>query len=55
MRIDQYETGTASQGDEPFRAHYQLLDSKTPFRSKPAAIKTEMPGPQTAICGRPAW
>jgi hypothetical protein len=49
LSINQLETGEGAVSDEPFRARYQLLDAKIPFRPEHTAIKPEMAGPQTAI------
>jgi type VI secretion system secreted protein VgrG len=49
ITINQYETGDAVSGDEPFRATYKLLDSKTQFRPQRTATKPRIQGPQTAI------
>jgi type VI secretion system secreted protein VgrG len=49
LSIDQLETGEVADSDEPFKARYQLLDGKIPFRPERTAVKPEMPGSQTAI------
>jgi type VI secretion system secreted protein VgrG len=49
LSINQLETGEVADSDEPFKARYQLLDSRIPFRPERTAIKPEMPGSQTAI------
>jgi type VI secretion system secreted protein VgrG len=49
ISINQYETGDASPGDEPFRAKYTLLDTSTQFRPQRTAVKPRIEGPQTAI------
>jgi type VI secretion system secreted protein VgrG len=49
LSINQLETGEVADSDEPFKARYQLLDGKIPFRPERTAIKPEMPGSQTAI------
>ena len=49
VSIDQYETGNATQADQPFRARYWLLDAKKPFRPVHTAHKPVMRGPQTAV------
>jgi len=54
LSINQFETGEVADSDEPFRARYQLIDSKIPFRPERTAIKPEMPGPQTALVVGPA-
>jgi type VI secretion system secreted protein VgrG len=47
--IDQYETGGGAKADQPYRAHYQLLDSHTSFRPRRRTSKPCMSGPQTAV------
>ena len=54
LSINQLETGQVADSDEPFRARYQLIDSKIPFRPEHTALKPEMPGPQTALVVGPA-
>jgi type VI secretion system secreted protein VgrG len=49
ISIDQYETGEAAGGDEPFRVKYTLLDTSTQFRPQRSAVKPRIEGPQTAI------
>jgi type VI secretion system secreted protein VgrG len=49
LSINQLETGEVTAADEPFKARYQLLDCKIPFRPERTALKPEMLGPQTAL------
>lgn len=49
LSIDQYETGTVTDADEPFTAKYQLLDTQIPFRPRNTADKPVLSGPQTAV------
>jgi type VI secretion system secreted protein VgrG len=46
--VNQYETADLAT-DEPFRAHYTLLDSQVQFRPQRTALKPRIEGPQTAI------
>ena len=54
ISIDQYETGHALGMDQPFRAHYRLLDADVPFHPQRIARKPVIPGPQTALVVGPA-
>jgi type VI secretion system secreted protein VgrG len=52
--INQLETGDVVSGDEPFKAHYWLLDSHAQFRPSRTTSKPRMTGPQTALVVGPA-
>jgi type VI secretion system secreted protein VgrG len=54
LSIDQYESGSVAGADEPFRATYQILDSRTQYRPRRTVGKPRMPGPQTALVVGPA-
>jgi type VI secretion system secreted protein VgrG len=49
LTINQFETGEVASADEPFKAHYWLLDGHTQFRPSRTTRKTTMTGSQTAL------
>ena len=54
ISINQHESGDTVPSDEPFRATYTLLDSKTPFRPRRRALKPKIEGPQTGVVVGPS-
>jgi type VI secretion system secreted protein VgrG len=54
LTINQFETGEVANTDEPFKAHYWLLESHTQFRPSRSTKKRSMTGPQTALVVGPA-
>ncbi len=54
ISINQYETGDVAPADEPFKATYTLLDSRSPFRPRRSTTKPRIEGPQTALVVGPA-
>jgi type VI secretion system secreted protein VgrG len=54
ISVNQYETGDVAPSDQPFRATYTLLDSRTEFRPRRRAFKPRIEGPQTAVVVGPA-
>ena len=49
LTINQFETGEVASADEPFKAHYWLLDGHTQFRPSRTTRKPTMTGSQTAL------
>jgi type VI secretion system secreted protein VgrG len=54
ISVNQYETGDATDSDEPYKATYTLLDSQAQFRPLRNASKPRIEGPQTARVVGPA-